>query len=86
MYGLYDTLIAKQTGENFGDCVERRLCGMAELVGPEAEAFDRCCTEGATTDAVNAERAAGQWAGVDSTPSFVVNGTLFLGAQPYAES
>jgi protein-disulfide isomerase len=50
-----------------------------------AEAFDACYRAPATADAVDQDRAAGLRAGIDSTPSFLINGVPFLGAQPYAE-
>jgi len=84
-YEFHDMLFANQTGENIGDFTERRLYAMADLVGLEAEAFDRCFKSSAAADAVNGDKAAGMQAGVNSTPSFVINGTLFLGAQPYGE-
>lgn len=84
-FEYHDMLFANQTGENIGDFTERRLYAMADLVGLEAEAFDRCFKSGAAADAVNGDKAAGMQAGINSTPSFVINGTLFLGAQPYGE-
>jgi len=84
-FEFHDMLFANQTGENIGDFTVRRLYAMADLVGLEAEAFDQCFKSSAAADAVNGDKAAGTQTGVNSTPSFVINGTLFLGAQPYGE-
>ncbi len=84
-FEFHDVLFANQTGENIGDYTERRLYAMADVVGLEPEAFDACYRDPATGEAVDQDKAAGLRAGVDSTPSFQINGTPFLGAQPYAE-
>ncbi len=84
-FEFHDLLFANQTGENIGDFAERRLYAMADVVGLEADAFDTCYRDSATGDAVDQDKAAGLRAGIDSTPSFLINGSPFLGAQPYAE-
>jgi protein-disulfide isomerase len=83
-FEFHDVLFANQTGENIGDYAERRLYAMAGVVGLEAEAFDACYRDSTTADAVDLDKAAGLRAGVNSTPSFMINGTPFLGAQPYS--
>ncbi len=84
-FEFHDLLFANQTGENIGDFTERRLYAMAEIAGLEADAFNQCYTSSAAAAAVDADRAAGLLAGINSTPSFLIDGTPFLGAQPYAE-
>jgi protein-disulfide isomerase len=84
-FEFHDLLFANQTGENIGDFAERRLYAMAEIAGLEADAFDQCYKSGASAAVVDSDRATGLQAGVNSTPSFLINGTPFLGAQPYAE-
>jgi protein-disulfide isomerase len=84
-FEFHDLLFANQTGENIGDFSERRLYAMAEIAGLDAEAFDACYTDPATADEVDAQRAAGLRAGIKSTPSLLINGTLMVGALPYAD-
>jgi protein-disulfide isomerase len=84
-FEFHDLLFANQTGENIGDFTEKRLYAMAEVAGLDANAFDACYLDPATAEEVDAQRAAGLRAGIDSTPSFLINGTLFVGAQPYSE-
>jgi protein-disulfide isomerase len=84
-FEFHDLLFANQTGENIGDFTEKRLYAMAEVAGLDANAFDVCYLDPATAEEVDAQRAAGLRAGIDSTPSFLINGTLFVGAQPYSE-
>ncbi|MCX6071574.1 MAG: DsbA family protein [Chloroflexi bacterium] len=83
-FELHDVLFANQTGENIGDFTEKRLYAMAEVAGLNASTFDSCYRDPATANAVDEQRAAGLRAGIESTPSFLVNGTLFIGAQPYS--
>jgi protein-disulfide isomerase len=84
-FGFHDLLFANQTGENIGDFAEQRLYAMAKVAGLDADSFDACYGDPATADAVDQDKAAGLRAGIDSTPSFLINGTLFVGAHPYSE-
>jgi len=84
-FQFHDLLFANLTGENIGNFAEKRLYAMAEIAGLESDAFDTCYRDPATAEAVDMDKAAGLRAGIDSTPSFLINGTLFQGAQPYSE-
>lgn len=84
-FEFHDLLFANQTGENIGDFTEKRLYAMADVAGLDAAAFDACYVDPATADEVDAQRAAGLRAGIEHTPSFMINGTLLVGAQAYSE-
>jgi len=84
-FEFHDLLFANLTGENIGNFTEKRLYAMAEIAGLNPDAFDTCYRDPATVEAVDMDKAAGLRSGIDSTPSFLINGTLFLGAQPYSE-
>jgi protein-disulfide isomerase len=84
-FEFHDLLYANQTGENIGDFTEKRLHAMARVAGLDAGAFDACYTDPATAEEVDAQRAAGLRAGITATPSFLINGKLLEGAQPYSE-
>jgi len=84
-FEFHDILFANQTGENIGDFTEKRLYAMAELAGLEAVSFDECYRDPATVEAVDMDKAEGLRAGISSTPSFLINGTLLVGARPYSE-
>jgi protein-disulfide isomerase len=45
--------------------------------------FAKCLSEGRYQDLVDADFQAAQDAGVDSTPSFLINGALLTGALPF---
>jgi len=84
-FEFHDLLFANQTAENAGDFTERRLYAMAGIAGLEADAFDQCYKSSATAGIVDGDKAVGLQAGVEATPSFLVNGTLLRGAYPFAE-
>ena len=78
-----DVLFANQNGENIGDYTERRLQAMAETVDLDMQAFDTCYGSQDARAAVAADALFASQSGLSSTPSFLINGKVFLGAQPY---
>jgi protein-disulfide isomerase len=80
---FHDLLFANQTGENIGNFTARRLEAMAETLGLDLEAYRECLASGDVENEVNVHRAAALDLGVYSTPSFVINGELIVGAQSY---
>ncbi len=84
-FEFHDLLFANLTGENIGNFTEKRLYAMAEVAGLVSDAFDTCYRDPATAEAVDMDKATGLRAGITSTPSFLINGSLFMGAQPYSE-
>ncbi len=56
----------------------------ATQLGLDAAAFKACVDSGKYAAQVQADVDAGIAAGVSGTPSFIVNGQLLVGAQPYA--
>jgi len=78
-------LFANQTGENVGDFTEKRLVAFAEKLGLDVPTFQQCLNSGKHTQRVTDEYDQGQTAGVDSTPSFFINGTRFQLQTSYNE-
>lgn len=70
---------------NEGEVTRERLADMAELVGLDREAFLERLDDPALLDAVEAERQMGVELGVNSTPTILVNGTLFRGVPSWDE-
>jgi len=64
---------------------EDGLRELAEEVGLDGDAFGRCLDDPARLAEVEAMRAEGQRLGVDSTPSFFVNGQKVEWTDPYAD-
>jgi predicted DsbA family dithiol-disulfide isomerase len=54
-------------------------------MGLDTAAFNECLDSGKYTSIVQQETATAQQIGVQSTPSFVVNGQPIIGAQPYEQ-
>lgn len=59
------------------------LKGYAKGLGLNTADFNSCLDDGKKTVRVQAEFQQGVSAGVRGTPSFVINGKLLVGAQPY---
>jgi protein-disulfide isomerase len=72
----HDYLYENQDGENDGAFRRERLDEIAEAVGLDMDAFDSCMSDSAALEAVRAETAQGQQAGVSSTPTLAINGVL----------
>lgn len=56
----------------------------ARDVGVDTKAFERCLSNPEHVAAIQADVAAGQAAGVNATPTFLVNGLTVAGAQPFS--
>ena len=72
-----------QNGENRGAFSQDNLKKFADQLGLDKEAFGQCLDSGKYTDIVKQEIQMAQQLGVQSTPTFVINGTPVVGAQPY---
>jgi protein-disulfide isomerase len=81
---MHDIIFANQTGENVGDFTDKRLTAFATKLGLDMGKFNDCFTSGKYADQVKQDGVAGQQAGVQSTPSFMINGVLLVGAQPFS--
>ena len=57
---------------------------LAQRVGLNIPTFTSCINNNTDANIVAQERGAAANAGVNSTPSFIVNGTMVTGAQPYS--
>jgi len=52
-------------------------------LGLDTATFSDCLESGKYTQVVQSETAAGQQLGIQSTPTFLVNGQPVVGAQPF---
>ena len=82
-YAAY--LFANQTGENVGAFSEARLQGIAQELGVDMDSFEQCSSRNEMADQVQADYAQALDSGVNSTPTFYVNGKQVSGALPYAQ-
>ncbi len=80
---MHDLLFANQqvwSGQNDADEI---FTGYAEDLGVERDAFTACLEDGTMAERVRASAAEGSRRGVRGTPTFFINGTPLVGAQPY---
>lgn len=74
----------KGGGENDGYFTRALFLSLAQNVGLNIATFTGCIDNNTDANLVTQEKAAATAAGVNATPTFFVNGTQVLGAQPYS--
>lgn len=79
-----DILFANSLGEDEGYFARVRLEKMAEAIGLDLTQFNDCMDSEKYRDRVEQDGIDGQAAGITGTPSFLINGKLVVGAQPYS--
>lgn len=75
-WDYHDILFANWNGENQGSFSDKRLLAFAEALGLDTETFTACFEENRYQDQIQADLAAGNAAGVQGTPSVLVNGEI----------
>lgn len=81
---MHDILYTNQGAENSGALSDNRISDLAQHINLDMPKFRDCFTnEKYKTKALEDGNLATQ-DGVQSTPSFLINGTLIQGAQPFA--
>lgn len=71
--------------ENQNDLRVDSLKRYAQELGLDTEEFNECLDSGSMKAEVEDDFQAGTTAGVQGTPTFVINGELVVGAQPFAK-
>ncbi|NQU30116.1 MAG: thioredoxin domain-containing protein [Anaerolineae bacterium] len=79
----HDFLYENQNGENRGAFNQNNLKIFAGELGLDEEIFSECLDSGKYTELVQQETQMAQQMGIQSTPSFLINGTPVIGAQPF---
>ncbi len=74
---FHDALYVNQLGENTGSFTKARLKEIAKTAGLDTGAFNSCIDKGTHVDAVTASAQEARSLGVTSTPSLVINGTVY---------
>ncbi len=80
---FHDMLFTNWTGENIGDFSNRRLIAFAQNLGLDMNAFRSCFNGHKFKDKVLQDRADGDKAGVQGTPTFFINGVKYDGSPSY---
>jgi protein-disulfide isomerase len=76
---FHDILFGNQSGENEGAFRAGRLQAMADAIGLDRATWDQCRADPARARAVQATTSAALAAGIDSTPTIVINGVPSAG-------
>ena len=84
-WDYHDMLFANWTGENAGDFTSDKLRQYAAAIQLNMNQFNACLNAGAHNDQVVQDASDAKVAGVQGTPSFIINGKLTVGALPYSD-
>ncbi len=85
-FGFLDVLYGDLEGWAASGDVRRQLEVRARLAGLSAEEFDACLRNEGLFEALSDQRdRAAQTVGIDSTPTFVINGQKLVGAYPFED-
>jgi protein-disulfide isomerase len=79
----HDYLFSHQNGENQGAFSKDNLKSFAADLKLDTQAFNACLDSGKYTEAVTNQTNLARGLGVQSTPTFAVNGLAVVGAQTY---
>lgn len=79
----HDYLFENHGGENRGVYSQENLKRFADELGLDTETFNECLDSGRHTQVVQSETTSGRQLGIQSTPTFLVNGQPVVGAQPF---
>jgi len=86
---LYAGKVADDTkggGESDGFFSSTELIKLGQQIGLDMTKFTSCVQNNTDATIVAQEKTAASAQGVNSTPTFFINGTELLGAQPYAQA
>jgi protein-disulfide isomerase len=82
-FGFLDALFSTQESWANPNSWKTSLARIGKLGGMSQESFDKCLVDKSVEDGILARRLEGQKFGVDSTPTFFVNGEKVSGAYPF---
>jgi protein-disulfide isomerase len=78
----HGSLYENQRGVNSGVFTPPNLRRLADELGLETEAFNACLAGISYDSVISADKRLGRSLGVNSTPTFFINGEMTVGAQP----
>jgi protein-disulfide isomerase len=81
----HDLLFSGQDGENIGAFAKENLKKFAAQLGLDTASFNECLISGKYTGLVKSDTELARQMGVQSTPSFLVNGTPIVGAMSFED-
>jgi protein-disulfide isomerase len=85
-WGMHDAIFANQGAENSGVMDDSHLLAIAKTVPSlDSAQFESCFSAGKYKDKIVQDGADAKAAGVNSFPSFMINGKLVVGALSFSE-
>jgi protein-disulfide isomerase len=78
----HDMLYANQGTSDPNKYSDRRLEAYAEIVGLDMDAFKQCLSDNRHLEEIQRIQLEAESLGINSTPTFIINGKTILGAQP----
>ena len=81
---MHDLLYTNQGAENAGAFRDDRLRAFGETLGLDTSKYNDCFNNGKNRSKVTKDGTDARAANITSTPSFLINGELIQGAQPFA--
>ncbi len=63
--------------------ISRTMATFADVLGLDGDQFNACMADGKYQSQVASDEIMATQNGISGTPSFLINGTLFIGNQPY---
>ncbi len=79
----HDKLYRSQSGENQGAFNKDNLKKFAEELGLDTQTFNECLDSGKYMSLIQTDTSPSSALGVQSTPTFLINGQAVVGAQPF---
>ncbi len=80
----HDKLYSSQGGENQGAFSKDNLKKFAQDLSLDTQTFNNCLDSGKYTSLIQSDTQMSGSLGVQSTPTFVINGQTVVGAQPFS--
>ncbi len=82
---MHDKLFEKQTDWSEASDAKPKFEIYAKEIGINSGNFLKCLTDGKYKQAVDDDAALASRVGASGTPTFIINGKVLVGAQPYSE-
>lgn len=79
----HDAVFRSLQDKSLPEISKDSMGALAGRLGLDRNAFDACFANGETFDEVRADRDQAAAMGVKSTPSILINGVLYIGAQSF---
>jgi protein-disulfide isomerase len=84
-YEMHDKLFGSQADWSNEADAKPKFEGYAKDIGINVDQFKKCLADGKFKQQVDDDNALASKVGASGTPTFIINGKLLVGAQPYAE-